>query len=478
MPSGLGRSKRSCQQVPAVQEMRQVVSSLPLVAIVGRPNVGKSTLFNRIIGQRRAIVEDLPGTTRDRLYGEAEWGGVHFGLFDTGGLLSEEEIEASTQREISQATREQAELALEQADLILFLVDASTGPTAGDWEVAELLRRSTKPVLLVANKAESRERQLNAVQFYELGLGDPIPVSAAHGVGVGDLLDEIVRRLPRVEPPLEVEQPKIAIVGRPNVGKSALLNAILGQPRQIVSSVPGTTRDAVDTEIVWKGQPVTLIDTAGIRRPGRIERGVERYSVLRAKRAIERCDVAILVIDASEPYTAQDQHVAGAILDARKGVVVAVNKWDLFQHMEGAEEAYREEAQESFDFMPWAPLVFTSAVTGLNVEQVMDLALMVVAERSRRIPTAELNRLLREAVQRHPPPSKPGKWVKFYYVTQAEVNPPTFVFFCRNAEGVHFSYKRYLENTIRREYGFTGTPIELVFRERPRREPAETGRKR
>lgn len=458
--------------------MRQVVSSLPLVAIVGRPNVGKSTLFNRIIGQRRAIVEDLPGTTRDRLYGEAEWGGVRFGLFDTGGLLTEEEIEASTQREISQATREQAELALEQADLILFLVDAAAGPTAGDWEVAQLLRRSTKPVLLVANKAESRERQLNAVQFYELGLGDPIPVSAAHGVGIGDLLDEIVRRLPRVEPPLEVAQPKIAIVGRPNVGKSALLNAILGQPRQIVSSVPGTTRDAVDTEIVWKGQPVTLIDTAGIRRPGRIERGVERYSVMRAMRAIERCDVAILVIDANEPYTAQDQHVAGAILDARKGVVVAVNKWDLFQHMEGAEEAYREEAQVSFDFMPWAPLVFTSAVTGLNVEQVMDLALMVVAERSRRIPTAELNRLLREAVQRHPPPSKPGKWVKFYYATQAAVNPPTFVFFCRNAEGVHFSYKRYLENTIRREYGFTGTPIELVFRERTRREPEAEGRKR
>ncbi len=454
------------------------MTSVPLVAIVGRPNVGKSTLFNRIIGQRRAIVEDLPGTTRDRLYGEAEWGGVHFGLFDTGGLLSEEEIERSTQREILRATREQAELAMEQADLILFLVDASTGPTAGDWEVAELLRRSTKPVLLVANKAESRERQLNAVQFYELGLGDPIPVSAAHGIGVGDLLDEIVRRLPHTEPPMEVERPKIAIVGRPNVGKSALLNAILGQPRQIVSPVPGTTREAVDTDIVWKGQPVTLIDTAGIRRPGRIERGIERYSIVRARRAIARCDVAILVIDASEPFTAQDQHVAGEILEAKKGVVVAVNKWDLFQHMEGAEDAYRAEARETFHFMPWAPLVFTSAVTGLNVEQVMDLAMTVVAERSRRISTAELNRLLREAVQRHPPPSKPGKWVKFYYVTQAAVNPPTFVFFCRNAEGVHFSYKRYLENQIRRVYGFTGTPIELVFRERARSQPGETARKR
>jgi len=444
------------------------MSVVPLVAIVGRPNVGKSTLFNRIIRQRRAIVEDLPGTTRDRLYAEAEWGGVRFGLFDTGGLLSEEEIEESSLRDIARATREQAELAMEEADLVLFVVDASTGPTAGDWEIAQLLRRTMKPVLLVANKAETRERQLDAVQFYELGLGDPIPISAAHGVGVGDLLDEVARRLPRVEPSEPVVRPKITIVGRPNVGKSALLNTILGQPRQIVSALPGTTREAVDTDILWKGQPVTLIDTAGIRRPGRIERGVERYSVLRAQRAIARCDVAILVIDATEPFTAQDQHVAGLILDARKGIVVAVNKWDLLNHMEGAEDAYRAEARETFDFMPWAPLVFTSALTGMNVEQVMDLAMFVLSERSRRVSTAELNRLLREAVERHPPPSRPGKWVKLYYVTQAAVSPPTFVFFCRNAEGIHFSYKRYLENQIRRAYGFTGTPIELVFRERER----------
>jgi GTP-binding protein len=454
------------------------MSGVPLVAIVGRPNVGKSTLFNRIIGQRRAIVEDLPGTTRDRLYGEAEWGGIRFGLFDTGGLLSEEEIAASSQRDIAQATREQAELAMEQADLVLFVVDASAGPTAGDWEVARLLRRSMKPVLLVANKAESRERQLNAVQFYELGLSDPIPVSAAHGVGIGDLMDEVVQRLPPVVAPEPLERPSIAIVGRPNVGKSALLNAILGQPRQIVSTIPGTTREAVDTDIVWKGQPVTLIDTAGIRRPGRIERGIERYSVLRAQRAIGRCDVAILVIDAGEPFTAQDQHVAGMILDAGKGILVVVNKWDLFEHMEGAEDAYRAEARETFDFMPWAPLLFTSALTGLNVEQIMDLALVVVAERSRRVSTAELNRLLREAVERHPPPSRPGKWVKLYYVTQAAVRPPTFVFFCRNAEGIHFSYRRYLENQIRRAYGFTGTPIELVFRERARNEALRSHRKR
>jgi GTP-binding protein len=293
-------------------------------------------------------------------------------------------------------------------------------------------------------------------------------------------LEAIAARLPaREEEESEAERsvPKIAIVGRPNVGKSALLNAILGQPRQIVSPIPGTTRDAVDTELVWKGQPMVLIDTAGIRRPGRIERGIERYSVLRAERAIERADVAIVVIDASEPFTHQDQAVAGKVLDAKKGIVLAINKWDLFEHMEGAREAYEEDARAVFHFMPWAPLVFVSALTGKNVEQVVDMALIVVAERSRRVPTAALNDLLREAVAHHPPPTKPGKWVKFYYVTQAEVNPPTFVFFCNRSDLIHFSYKRYLENRIRERYGFLGTPIQLIFRERERSAPArERGR--
>ncbi|WP_051914415.1 ribosome biogenesis GTPase Der [Thermorudis peleae] len=451
---------------------------LPLVAIVGRPNVGKSTLFNRILGQRRAIVEDLPGTTRDRIYGEAEWGRTRFALVDTGGLLSDEEIAQASQRDIAEATRQQAELALQEADIILFVVDAQAGLTAGDWEIADLLRKANKPVLVVANKAEKRQRQFEAMEFAALGLGEPIIISAAHGQNIGELLERLtalVATLPHAVPAGEdsatTDAPHIAIVGRPNVGKSALLNAITGQPRQIVSPIPGTTRDAVDTPLTWKGQPIVLVDTAGIRRPGRIERGVERYSVLRAQRALARADVAILVVDASEPFTAQDQHIAGAVLEAKAGIVVAVNKWDLFEHMEGAEEAYRETAQNAFAFMPWAPIVFVSAVTGKNVEQVVDLALVVAAERSRRIPTAELNRLVQEAVHHHPPPSKPGKWVKIYYATQAETEPPTFVFFCRNAEGVHFSYKRYLENTIRRAYGFFGTPIELVFRERERSAP-------
>ncbi len=456
--------------------------ALPQVAIVGRPNVGKSTLFNRLIRQRRAIVEEVPGTTRDRIYGVVEWDGIRFGVFDTGGLLTEEEIARSTERELVEATKAQAELAIAEADVIVFVVDASAGPTAGDWEVADHLRRTEKPVVLVANKAESRERELNAFQFYELGLGDPIPVSALHGKGIVDLLEAIVGRLPSrdaAEASAEPTIPKIAISGRPNVGKSALLNAILGQPRQIVSPIPGTTRDAVDTELVWKGQPIVLIDTAGIRRPGRIERGIERYSVLRAERAIERADVAVVVVDASEPFTHQDQAVAGKVLEAKKGIVLAINKWDLFEHMEGAREAFEEDAREAFHFMPWAPLVFVSALTGKNVEQVVDLALVVVAERSRRIPTAELNQLLREAVTHHPPPTKPGKWVKFYYVTQAAVNPPTFVFFCNRPELIHFSYKRYLENRIRERYGFLGTPIQLVFRERERSAPAwERGRTR
>lgn len=448
--------------------------ALPQVAIVGRPNVGKSTLFNRLLRQRRAVVEEVPGTTRDRIYGVVDWNGLRFGLFDTGGLLTDEEIARSSERELLEATKAQAEMAVREADVIVFVVDAASGLTASDWEVAEFLRRTDKPIVLAANKAESRERELNALQFYEFGLGEPIPISALHGKGIPDLLEAIAERLPRREEveTLEPEAPKIAMVGRPNVGKSALLNAILGQPRQIVSPIPGTTRDTVDTELVWKGQPIVLIDTAGIRRPGRIERDIERYSVLRAERAIERADVAVLVIDANEPFTHQDQAVAGKVIDAKKGIVVVVNKWDLFEHMEGAREAFEEDARAVFHFMPWAPLVFVSALTGKNVEQVVDLALVVVAERSRRIPTAELNQLLREAVAHHPPPTKPGKWVKFYYVTQAAVNPPTFVFFCNRPQLVHFSYKRYLENRIRERYSFLGTPIELVFRARERSAPA------
>lgn len=438
----------------------------PLVAIVGRPNVGKSTLFNRLIGDRRAIVEDLPGTTRDRIYDEAEWNGVSFGLIDTGGLQADQEIERAPSTVISRATQEQARLALEEAHVIVFLVDGESGPTAGDHEVADLVRRTRKPVILAVNKAESRLRQDSAVDFYELGLGDPHPISALHGMGVGDLLDAIVAELPPPEEEVEedADVPRIAIVGRPNVGKSALLNALLGQERQIVTEIPGTTRDAIDTEILWAGQRVVLIDTAGIRRRGKIEWGVEKYSVLRSSRALERADVAILVIDATEPFTAQDQSIAGQIEEAKTGIVIAVNKWDLVEKDHTTMGEYVHAAREAFDFVPYAPLVFISALTGQRVSQVMDVALTIVTERSKRVSTGELNRLIRDAVARHPPPAKPNKWVRIYYVTQASTEPPTFVFFCNAPQNVHFSYRRYLENVIREEFGFTGVPIVLRFR--------------
>ncbi|MGA7671952.1 MAG: ribosome biogenesis GTPase Der [Nitrolancea sp.] len=443
----------------------------PLVAIIGRPNVGKSTLFNRIINERRAIVEDVAGTTRDRMYAEADWNGVHFDIVDTGGLQAEQEIEKSSSAEISTATQRQALFAVEESDLLLLLVDGEVGVTAGDYEVADLVRRSNLPVLVVANKTESRVRQDAAVDFYELGLGEPLPVSALHGVGVGDLLDRVVDALPPSEGTEdEHELPSIAIVGRPNVGKSAILNSLLGDTRQIVSEVPGTTRDAVDTDITWAEQRLTMIDTAGIRRRGRIDQGIEKFSVLRSFRAIERCDVAVLVLDATEPFTAQDQHVAGYIVERNKGVILVVNKWDLVEKNDKTMNEFIEKAQQEFEFIPYAPIVFTSALTGQRVGQIMDLALSVLTERSKRIPTGDLNRLLRDVIIRHAPPTKPNKWLKFYYVTQASTEPPTFIFFCNAPQNVHFSYRRYLENTLRKEYGFTGTPIVIRLRGRNPRE--------
>lgn len=439
----------------------------PLVAIIGRPNVGKSTLFNRIIRERRAIVEDVAGTTRDRMYAEGEWSGVRFDVVDTGGLQAEQEIAAASSLEISTATQRQALFALEEADLLLLLVDGEAGVTAGDLEVADLVRRSRLPVLVVVNKTESQRRQDAAVDFYELGLGEPHPVSALHGSGVGDLLDHVIAALPSTEGVDAGENlPSIAIVGRPNVGKSAILNAILGDSRQIVSDVPGTTRDAIDTEITWAGQRLTLIDTAGIRRRGRIERGIEKFSVIRSFRAIERCDVAVLVLDATEPFTAQDQHVAGFIVEANKGIILVVNKWDLVEKTGKTMNEFIEKAQEAFEFIPYAPIVFTSAITGQRVGQIMDLTLNVLTERSKRVPTGDLNRLLRDVITRHAPPTRPGKWVKLYYVTQASTEPPTFVFFCNAPQNVHFSYRRYLENTLRKQFGFTGTPIVIRIRGR------------
>ena len=434
--------------------------SKPIVAIVGRPNVGKSTLFNRLAGERLAITDEVPGTTRDRLYAEAEWGGVSFTIVDTGGL------ELTSSDDLMAQVRAQAQMAITEADVILFLVDVKDGLTASDEEVARVLHRSAKPVLLAVNKADNRARREAAVEFYALGLGELYPVSALHGTGTGDLLDQVVGAFPVEEEEEELEAVKIAIVGRPNVGKSSLLNKILGQERSIVHETPGTTRDAIDTQLECEGEPVVLIDTAGIRRKGRIERGVEKYSVLRALRAIDRADVVLLLLDAVEGATAQDAHIAGYILEEAKSVVVVVNKWDLVEKNTYTMLIYMEHIRTVLSFLDYVPVLFISALTGQRVDQVLPTALRVQGERLIRIPTSELNRILQEAVARHAPPSKAGKRLKFYYVTQATVDPPTFLFFVNDPRLVHFSYKRYLENQLREHYGFLGTPLRLSFRKR------------
>jgi GTP-binding protein len=441
----------------------------PVVALVGRPNVGKSTFFNRLIGQRKAIVEDVPGTTRDRLYGDSEWNGRQFTVVDTAGLLAGEDdlTEGTPQVEIARHVRQQAQIAIEEADAIVLLVAAVDGLTTADAEVADVLRSTYKPVILAANKADNQARALNAVEFYALNLGEPTPMSAYHGIGTGDVLDRVAEALPVVEEEDDDAVVKVAIVGRPNVGKSSLLNQLLGQERSVVSSVPGTTRDAIDTPIEVNGAPVLLIDTAGIRRRGKIERGLEKYSVLRALRSIERADVALLLIDAEEGITAQDTHVAGMILEQLKGVAILVNKWDLVVKDNETFNAYTREIREAFKFIPYAPLLFISAKSGQRVDQVLPLALEIAQERQRRIPTSELNALLRDAVYDHPPTAiHKGAHLRLFYATQPQVAPPVFLFFSNNAEQIHWGYERYLENRIREKYGFTGTPIKVVFRSR------------
>ncbi|HMQ32308.1 MAG TPA: ribosome biogenesis GTPase Der [Chloroflexaceae bacterium] len=448
--------------------------SKPIVAIVGRPNVGKSTFFNRLIGERRAIIEDLPGTTRDRLYGETFWNGREFTVADTAGLLFDDDP-ALPEAEMQRRTREQARLAIEEADAIIFMVDGREGLTAADAEVAEILRPMAKHVVLAVNKADSVERQLDAVEFYALNLGDPVPMSAFHGLGTGDVLDRVVEIFPQNQGDEEEPQHlRVAIVGRPNVGKSSLLNKLIGQERSVVSTVPGTTRDAIDTTITVNGEPVTLIDTAGIRRSGRIEQGIEKYSVLRALRAIERCDVALLLIDATEGVTAQDTHIAGMILEARKGVAILVNKWDAVEKDNQTYYRFEDQVREAFKFIGFAPILFISALEGQRTGRIIQLAREIQDQRQKRVPTGELNAFLRQAVLDQPPMAvKKGAHLRLYYAVQPQVEPPVFLFFANDGTLVHWSYARYLENRLRERYDFGGTPIVIVFRSRDKEKKDE-----
>jgi len=467
----------------------------PLVAIVGRPNVGKSTFFNRMLADQVAVVEDLPGTTRDRIYGDTDWNGREFTLIDTGGLELSSAIPVGQvglngqPGDIMKNVRAQAELAIEEADVIVFMVDARSGIAAADEEVADLLRRTEKPVILAANKADNAARRQDAVEFYSLGLGEPIPISSIQGTGTGDLLDRIVEELPTADETENAEEedevPRIAIVGRPNVGKSSLLNAILGVQRAIVSEVPGTTRDAIDTEMEFEGRKLMLIDTAGIRRRGHVIPGVEKYSVIRSSRAIERCDVALVLIDASEGLTAQDTHIAGEIHERAKGVIVVVNKWDLAQAQRRAAregqlpdpeeeiesaERYRKIIAEGLKFIPYAPIVFASAKTGYHVQSLLETALNISDMRYLRVPTSRLNEVVQDAIRRYRPATIRGKPLKVFYATQIRVNPPTFVFFVNDPQAVHFGYERYLENQLRQAFSFKGTAIRLQFKARPKSE--------
>lgn len=431
----------------------------PIVAIVGRPNVGKSTLFNRIVGQRKTIVEDLPGTTRDRISIDTAWQGREFTLLDTGGY----ELRPDT--DIRQKVKEQVGIAVEEADIIIFLVDARDGVVPADMEIAGLLRRSGKPVLLGVNKVDSPRQKAEALVFHELSIGEPIPLSAYHRAGTGDLLDRLAELLPAKTAAGAAEgMMKIAIVGRPNVGKSMLLNALLGQDRAIVSDLPGTTRDAIDTIFQQDGESILLIDTAGIKRAGHISGGIERYSVIRALDAIERCDIALLVTDISDIITAQDTHIAGYVKEAAKGIVVIVNKWDLAATQQKVQVT--SEIRRRLKFLPPMPVLFVSAKDGSSVEDILPAARQVYQERLKRIPTAVVNGIIQSAVASHPPRMVKGRQLKILYVTQAEVNPPTFIFFVNDARLRHFSYDRYLENKMREVFGFMGTPLRFVFKAR------------
>ncbi|MCR4394638.1 MAG: ribosome biogenesis GTPase Der [Dehalococcoidales bacterium] len=432
----------------------------PIVAIIGRRNVGKSTLLNRIAGKQIAIVEDMPGTTRDRVFADATWNGIDFLLVDTGGL------EFQGESTIEQEVRKQAEIAIQEADAIIFLTDAKQGLMPDDEMIADILRKTSKPIFLAVNKVDSAKQAPEAAEFFKLGFGEPALISAYHGRGVADLLDKVVASLPppTPEPETPVEGIKVAIVGRPHVGKSLLLNTLVGKQRAIVGTQPGTTRDAIDTVLDFGGQNVILIDTAGIRRRGRIESGIELYSVVRAMRAIDRSDIALLVVDATEPLTAQDAHIAGHIEKAGKGIIVLVNKWDLIKEKDP--QSYEEYIKNRLKFAPYVPVLFISAKTGQGVKKIMPLVQQISMERSMRIPDAEVNELIKTAVETHNLPRKGRKILEYYSARQTGINPPTFQVEVNDARLIHFSYERFLENRLREVYGFRGTPIRLVFKSR------------
>ncbi len=434
----------------------------PIVAVVGRPNVGKSTLFNKIIGKRLSIVDDTPGVTRDRIYGDGEWLGKKMMFVDTGG------IEPKTDDFILKSMRSQAQLAIDTAAVIIFVTDLKSGVTAADMDVAAMLQKSGKPIVLCVNKCDNiGNTPLEFYEFYNLGLGEPIAVSSVHGHGTGDLLDAVIENIPESE--FEVEDEDIinvAIIGKPNAGKSSLVNQISGEERVIVSNIAGTTRDAIDTKIERDGVTYNFIDTAGLRRKSKVEEKIEKYSVLRAKMAIERADVCVIMIDGKDGFTEQDSKVAGLALEEGKACIIAVNKWDAVEKDGKTMDAYRKSLMNDFSFMPYAPIIFISAKTGQRVDRLFDLIKYVNEQNTMRISTGKLNDILAEATARVQPPSDKGKRLKIYYMTQASTKPPTFVCFCNNAELFHFSYQRYLENQIRSIFGLEGTPVRFVIRER------------
>lgn len=453
----------------------------PLVAIVGSPNVGKSTLFNRLVERRMAIVDDTPGTTRDRLVTEVEWGGVIFDIVDTGGIdpthggpYTKLEPLSVGSADFIEDIRAQADVAIRGADAILMLVDGQSSVTAADQEIAQILRKSQgrregkphPPIFLIVNKCESPKVRQNAVQFYALGFEALHPISALHGTGTGDMLDALIDAFPDTGEEEDDTSVKVSIVGKPNVGKSSLLNALLGEERVIVSPIPGTTRDSIDTRLVYDDTPITLIDTAGIRKRGSIKPGVEKYSVLRALQTIARSDVSLLVVDAYEGVKAQDTHIAGLILDEWKSTVVVVNKWDLIEKDTHTMAEYTEFIRYELNFMNYVPLLFISAKTGQRVAKVLPTALRVQEERMFRIPTSQINRILRQAQDQHPPPSKAGRHFRIYYASQVRNDPPTFLLHVNEPDLAHFTYLRYLENRIREQAPFEGTPIRIILRKR------------